>query len=122
MGYMAPELHGFVGASDCFSDDAQAASRSSDMWALGEITFQMLTKQASFRNMGLLFAFVQQSDLFPYDILKQCHVSDTGINFIVCLMKSKPAQRMCVEQALAHDWTNSWKLPSPKPPSIFSVE
>jgi serine/threonine protein kinase len=44
-GYIAPELYGFT---------EKGSPYEVDIWAVGEIVFQMLTKQQTFKNHGLL--------------------------------------------------------------------
>ncbi len=99
--YMAPELLGFVesgGESD--TRNAQAA----DMWALGEIVFQMLTKEPTFKNMNLLSTYIRSPEGFPSAILRDHDVSEAGINFISSIMQPKPEARQTAAQALLQAW------------------
>lgn len=99
--YMAPELLGFVESSEGSGlRNAQAA----DMWALGEIAFQMLTKEPTFRNIGLLSTYVRSPDTFPSAVLRAHEVSEVGIIFISQVMQPKPEDRQTTTMALLHAW------------------
>lgn len=118
---MPPEAHGFVGVDDCFPRDSQAASCAADMWSLGEIAFQILTKEASFRNMGALFAFVRQPELFPFAALQTRNLSQAGIGFIRSLLDPAPTKRISAVDALIQDWMETCRAPSPRPLSISTI-
>ena len=101
MRYMAPELFGFV-RSDTESSSSRA--QAADMWALGEIAFQMLTKRPTFEDLRLLSNFVQTPNIFPDKVLHDHNVSDAGISFITKIMQPKPEDRQIAAKALHDPW------------------
>lgn len=99
--YMAPELLGFVKSGDeSDSRNAQAA----DMWALGEIAFQMLTYEPTFKNMEHLSIYVRSPETFPSAVLRTHDVSEVAINFINSIMQPKPEDRKTTAKALVQAW------------------
>ena len=88
-GYMAPELHGFI---------EQGCPYAADIWAVGEILFQMLTKQQTFKNPGLLSVYVNKPETFPSNELLS-HVSQPGVEFILSAMHPIPVGRIMAEKA-----------------------
>jgi serine/threonine protein kinase len=117
--FMAPELHGFAEAGkERSSDNAQAA----DMWSLGELVFQMLTKEPTFKNMGLLFNYVQNPESFPSAILHAHNISLSGLDFIKSTMTPSPEKRPAADIALHHNWMEPHRPSSPRPSSITSIE
>jgi serine/threonine protein kinase len=118
LGFMAPELHGFAEAGkEPSSNNAQAA----DMWSLGELAFQMLTKEPTFRNMGRLFSYVQDPQSFPSAPLHAHSVSLSGLDFITSTMTPAPEKRPTAEIALQHHWMEPYRSSSLRPPSIASI-
>lgn len=102
--YMAPELLGFVETGEVSgSRNAQAA----DMWALGEIAFQMLTKMPTFEYMSHLSVYVASPEKFPSAVLRAHDVSNAGIDFINSIMQPKPKDRQTSVEALRHAWMES---------------
>ena len=117
--YMAPELLGFVeSAEESDSRNAQAA----DMWALGEITFQMLTKEPTFKYIGLLSTYVRSPESFPSDVLRALDVSEVGINFINSIMQPKPEDRQTTAGALLQAWMEPYSSRTTKKTSSVSTE
>ncbi len=103
--YMAPELLGFVEpGEESIMRNAQAA----DMWALGEIAFQMLTKDPTFKSINLLSNYVRSADNFPSAALRAHVVSEVGIDFIRCSMRPKPEDRQTTAKALLQAWMEPW--------------
>ncbi|KAJ6127856.1 hypothetical protein N7471_009073 [Penicillium samsonianum] len=94
-GYIAPELYEFTQ-----SDSPYAV----DIWAAGEVMFQILTKQPTFKHPGLLFTYVQTPDIFPSNQLLANEVSQAGVEFVLCLMDPTPAGRLSAKDALHHRW------------------
>jgi serine/threonine protein kinase len=99
MGFIAPELHGFT---------SRETDYAPDIWALGEIAFQMLTKKPTFRNLGLLARYVHDAKLFPEDDLHEQHVHDQVIDFVRSTMCALPADRFTAQQGLEHPWILSF--------------
>ncbi|KAH8431091.1 uncharacterized protein LDX57_008752 [Aspergillus melleus] len=101
LGYIAPELHGFI---------KRGSPYAPDLWAVGEIAFQMVTKQATFKNLGMLFKYMSDLDMFPYDLLLAARVSQSGQECIFSLMHPDPLHRATAELALQHTWFNEAPL------------
>ncbi|OCL14751.1 kinase-like protein, partial [Glonium stellatum] len=102
VGFIAPELYGFTGRRGSIPSTQNPSA--ADMWSLGEITFQMLTKTPTFKDLDSLSGFARGRRSFPSNILETRKVSDYGQNFIISVMKPSPNDRLTAEQALAHDW------------------
>lgn len=101
LAYMAPELLGFISSSKkTDSRNTQAA----DMWALGGIAFQMLTKKPTFRDVSLLSTYVQSPDSFPSALLRAHDVSEVGIDFITSIMQPNPEDRQTTAGAFLQPW------------------
>ncbi|OQE36829.1 hypothetical protein PENCOP_c011G07986 [Penicillium coprophilum] len=96
-GYIAPEVYKFT---------QSGTSHAVDIWAAGEVMFQILTKQPTFKHLGFLFNYVQTPDIFPSNQLLAYQVSQPGIEFILCLMDPIPAGRISAKDALQHRWVN----------------
>ena len=102
---MAPELFEFIESSEASeSRNAQAA----DMWALGEITVQMLTKEPTFKNVSLLLNYVRSPGSFPSASLRTRGTSEVGIKFINSIMQPKPEDRRTSSEAMSHVWISSY--------------
>ena len=118
LGFMAPELHGFAEAGkECSSDNAQAA----DMWSLGELVFRMLTKEPTFRSMGLLFNYVRNPESFPSSALHAHNVSLSGLDFVKSAMTPAPEKRPTADLALHHNWIEPHRPSIARSSSITSV-
>ena len=85
LGFIAPELHGFTKRKDDYAPD---------IWALGEITFQMVTKLPVFANMGLLYNYTQDPSSFPSVTLHHHNVSDSALDFILSTMNPLAEKRV----------------------------
>ncbi|KAJ5966782.1 hypothetical protein N7501_003030 [Penicillium viridicatum] len=94
-GYIAPELFGFT---------LKGTLYAVDIWAAGEIMFQILTKQPTFKHPGLVFNYVQTPNIFPSDRLLVNEVSQPGVEFVLSLMHPTPAGRISAKDALQHSW------------------
>ncbi|KAJ5817346.1 hypothetical protein N7447_009579 [Penicillium robsamsonii] len=95
MGYIAPELHKLT---------ERGTPYAADIWAAGEVMFQILTKQPTFEHLGLLSNYVQTPNIFPCNKLLANRVSLLGVEFVLCLMDPIPARRMSARNALQHRW------------------
>lgn len=94
-GFIAPEIYELTQRGTLYAVD---------IWAAGEIMFQLLTKQPAFKHFGLLFNYVQTPDIFPSDQLSANEVSQVGVEFVLSLMHPTPAGRMSAKDALQHGW------------------
>lgn len=94
--YMAPELKKYWHTSP---SDHKAA----DIWAVGVMTFQLLTKHASsFTRWRTKYAGSPAStDATPYAWEE---LSETGLAFILELTEPEIPKRLTADQALAHTW------------------
>ena len=101
VGYMAPELFGFIKSA---GRSELSMGQAADMWALGETAFQMLTKQSTFEDISLLSVYVHSPDNFPSGVLRACHISEVGIQFIRNIMSPKPEDRQTAAQAVLQPW------------------
>ncbi|KAF2019615.1 kinase-like protein [Aaosphaeria arxii CBS 175.79] len=101
--FMAPELRGYL---DTHRPKSVAEFKTADMWALGEMIFQMLTGEATFRNPLELFPYCTGQQEFPFSRLP-ASVDGDGQDFIACLMKTMPQDRMTVTQCTEHPWMST---------------
>lgn len=92
---MAPELLGFTERGNPYA---------TDVWAVGEITFRLLTGKPTFANPGLLYKYVERLGNFPFSLLERSRVSKSAIDFILFAMRPIPNQRMTATEALNHTW------------------
>ena len=122
LGFVPPELHGFMDRSDLYLDDGQAAASAADIWSLGEILFQLLTNEPTFPDMGSLYAFVKGTDPFPTTALDSCNTSQVCQHLIYQMMQARPKSRIAVQVAIEHAWLLPCKTSSPKPLSLTSLE
>ncbi|CEO59860.1 hypothetical protein PMG11_04513 [Penicillium brasilianum] len=74
-----------------------------DIWALGEILFEMLTKKPAFANHGLLAGYKTQQQ-FPVTKLRDAGISQQGIDFLLSLMCLHPNDRITASSALSNVW------------------
>jgi serine/threonine protein kinase len=95
-GYIAPELWGFIERGSAFA---------CDIWALGEILFQILTKKPAFSLESLARYKTQQQ--FPVTKLRDVGVSQQGIDFLLSLMCPYPNDRTTASFALSTVWIQS---------------
>jgi serine/threonine protein kinase len=98
LGFLAPELHGFVKAGD------ESSPQAADMWSLGETVFRMLTGEPTFKTMRLLADYVQVPDHFPSNALLARGVRSEGRDFIKRVMMPTSGERLTARDALLHDW------------------
>jgi serine/threonine protein kinase len=101
LGFLAPELHGFVKAGN---ESSPRSAQAADMWSLGETVFRMLTGEPTFKTMGLLADYVQMPDHFPSNALLARGVRSEGCDFIKRVMMPTSEERLTAKDALLHDW------------------
>ncbi|KAF2495491.1 kinase-like protein [Lophium mytilinum] len=95
--YLAPEL--FFARRYTDSYDHKAA----DLWALGEIAFQMLTGDYTFQDEDALRNYVQGVQEYPKEHLKVV-TGGSGTALISSLMAVNPHLRTSAAVALRHPW------------------
>jgi serine/threonine protein kinase len=105
-GFMAPELLGFPNLA---RPSDISGSKATDMWALGEIVFRMLTSEAAFLQPFEFMSYCQRERTFPADRLP-LPTGDDGKKFISRLMEIHPGDRMTALQGLDHRWMESERL------------
>jgi serine/threonine protein kinase len=98
--FMAPELMGFL---DTAKPKHISDFKASDMWALGEIAFQMLTGEPTFQTPRQLMEYCLGTRVFPLSRLRST-VGDDGEAFISNLMVLGPHDRIDSSEALDHRW------------------
>ena len=108
---MAPELLGLTASHSTNHGLESASPYAADMWSLGEIAFQLLTKQPAFPQLPQLILYVQDLQPFPNSLLTQQSVSDFGQQFISSTMLPSPDSRLKAPQALSHKWIEGCKSP-----------
>jgi serine/threonine protein kinase len=107
---MAPELHGIHPPGE----EQPILPNATDVWALGEIAHQLLTKRPVFDNVGALYQFVLAIQAFPINKLHQHNVSENAVSLIQQAMSPLPNDRLSADQALQHPWLKLL-LPAPSP-------
>ena len=65
-GYLAPELLGFPNLP---RPKQISGFKAADMWALGEIVYQMLTGKATFQSQWELMEYCREERKFPSALL-----------------------------------------------------
>jgi protein kinase-like protein len=99
--FMAPEL---------FSSRRNGKSSTprdlfaSDIWAVGCITFLMLTKSTPFQDIAQLLDYSRNNDKLPRLLLEDHRVSHLAQRFISLLLARSPEQRPNAASALNHEW------------------
>ncbi|CAN8104793.1 unnamed protein product [Discula destructiva] len=116
LGFMAPELFGFLTPRDRAAGVALASfdnGVAADIWAAGETIFRMLTGVASFGDdLSLLSDYVAGNVAFPDAALRAQGLNDAGI-FVRALMQPSPFAR---HLGMAADKNLSW----PEAENIYS--
>ena len=88
------------------------ASFASDLWAVGIITYLLLSGVSPFRgqNDRETLQRIQMGDIdFDFELWQ--NISREAKHFVANLLVYKPEERMSVRQALAHPWLQILKQP-----------
>lgn len=111
-GYIAPEVMDYVKVSG-----AQDTSYTSavDIWALGEITFRLITHQSTFPTDGALSRYAEARIPFPYVELDRVGASKEIKKFLEKAMAAQPSQRLSARDARRHPWIARSRPPSQQP-------
>jgi len=99
--YVAPEIV-----------NGEGATFASDMWAVGIITYLLLSGVSPFRgqNDRETLQRIQMGDIdFDFELWQ--NISREAKHFVANLLVYKPEERMSVRQALAHPWLQILKQP-----------
>lgn len=88
-GYIAPDLWGFIKRGTIYA---------TDIWASGEILFEILSIIKALAHPGLLSKYANQ-ETFPSGQLVTAGVSTEGVKFVSLLMKAHPNERLTAKMA-----------------------
>lgn len=114
--YCAPEVlrrSSYSKAKDEALGHTYRAAR--DLWALGEILFQMLVKRPAFESPYDVYRFADGHESLQEQLMM---LTDRGLSsdcrkFIEKLLLADPTTRMSASEATSHPWLQSAALPSP---------
>lgn len=96
--YMAPELY-----EDLNSNGEGAEYTSAvDLWAVGCITYRLITGTVPFPPGRALARYCDDSSLFPDRLLSESEITDASSTFIHELLVTDPKRRLSASQALNH--------------------
>lgn len=113
--YMAPEI------LDNVHSDASSAQYTDavDLWAVGCITYRLLTGMVPFPPGGSLWRYCDDRSLFPTQPLLKNDITGSGSKFIRKLLMARAKERPSASQALNHSWITTVgefeSSPSPSP-------
>jgi serine/threonine protein kinase len=102
--YMAPELQHIYCPDEPETASEFVYTAAVDIWALGEITYEMLVNQPLFVNGRQLFNFVVRGTTFPTEQLDTIGPSAHAGDFIKRCMAASPRMRLTAEHAMQHEW------------------
>ena len=105
--YLAPEVRGFYTA-DSTVDDEHTFSLAVDIWAVGAITFRMVTGRLAFPPRQL-FDYVVRGSSFPLEE----SMSPEYAKFVVETMAASPRFRPTSQHALSYAWIQMQETPIP---------
>lgn len=118
-GYTPPEFHGHINP---LPDDHQNAC-ARDLWALGVITYQILTRQIVFPDdKTVLGQYTRGEVALPIEPLQRAEVSGLGVEFIQRLLHPDPRRRLTAKQASEHPWIAFIEERSNRRDSVTSIE
>lgn len=103
---MAPEVLGLLDDDDSDDDARPSYTNAVDIWALGVITFQMLTAQLPFEPADFrpLKKYVKGRVSFPQGPLSLNNISAPGCAWIQKCMAPSPLQRPSAGFSRQHQW------------------
>lgn len=104
VGFMAPEVLKIYPAG--YDRKRSPSLLAVDIWALGEIVFQLLIKRPVFDGLRELVLYVQGEHLFPTEALLPLSLSEHCCSFIQNSMAANPSLRPSVSDLLKHAWFN----------------
>jgi len=104
--YMAPEL---------WSDHEKEYNSSVDMWAIGVVTFMLLSGKRPFHHHDReRKAMMIKHDKLSFHSQEWDYVSGEARDFISALMQKEPSRRLSASQALSHPWMSRELATSPR--------
>ena len=95
--YVAPE----VGIA--ISGDTSEYTNAVDIWAIGCITHELLTRHPPFRGFGELMSYVIRPEPPRKDMLSK-NISQKGIEFVASTLGYPLERRIAAIEALDSDW------------------
>lgn len=118
LGFIAPELYGLVNSG---KEHRHHILGASDMWALGETAFRMLTNKPAFPELKHLDRYAQGRSDFPAKSLTDLGVTQRAVSFLETLLTVDPEKRATADSALEHDWmlTTKASKETSRPPSLL---
>ena len=100
-GYQSPEADGFVVRLKKI--DKRTDDRPRDIWALGEICFQLLTKTSRFSNLKQKVDYINGQSVLP-SIDRIDRIASSAKNFVSRAMRVHPEDRIAAHDALEDEW------------------
>jgi len=86
-------------------DEHGGYTNAVDIWAIGIITHEILTKRVPFHNDILLIHYVEGRAEFPMNALNRTpHVTLAAVNFIKQLLSPNPTDRPTADECLNNPW------------------
>ena len=104
--YMAPERRGLPVPG--FNPDA-IDPFPADMWAIGQIAFNMLTRQYALEETEVFHEYLSNKAATPSFLFKHELVSGVAEKFICSLMALPLGRRLTAKEALQHSWVSRGK-------------
>lgn len=103
-GYLAPELMGLFDTDVTVANTSMVPYTSAvDIWALGEITHQILTMKLCFTQQSKV-GYIIRGQRFPLEKLRAMDVSVECEDFIQELMAASPRNRPTAKEVLQLPW------------------
>jgi serine/threonine protein kinase len=114
--YLPPEVRGIF-PPDSEEDEEHTFSFAVDIWAVGSITYRMVTGHTPFPPGRKLFDYVVKGRPFPVDLMLS--ISPECTEFVTSTMAASARLRPTSEKALTHAWFSVQypDLIDPDPPS-----
>jgi len=97
---MAPEVLNYLDSGESTEHYTNAV----DLWAVGCITYRLVTGTVPFPPGLSLMKYCQDKSLFPLDALFDSGIKSEGFKFIRKLLVTDPKERLSAPQALQHEW------------------
>uniref|UniRef100_A0A0B7KB13 Autophagy-related protein 1 n=2 Tax=Bionectria ochroleuca TaxID=29856 RepID=A0A0B7KB13_BIOOC len=116
--YQAPEVCGMY-SPDTISEevheevDDTVYGVSVDIWALGAITYYLVTKQHAFGSLQALGKYATKRQSFPIQPLGEAGASDSCKDLVRQMLAASPGSRPTASQALKHPWVEEKFISSP---------
>ncbi|KAF3936768.1 Obscurin [Dactylella cylindrospora] len=104
--YIAPEVVGIFPLADLAvaETEARTYTLAVDIWALGMMTFRLLTATAAFTEVRDLSLYVTLGRRFPKERLLSRGISDSGVEFVEKALAASASQRPSARDLLASAW------------------